>query len=102
MEPTAASAEPMMKVTEMTELMRMPISWLISKSWDTARIAMPILVFWISVTSAITSRMVRIGVTMVTILVEAEPICTVSPSHGSTGYCLARPPVTYHIRFCIR
>ena len=32
----------------------------------------------------------------------AEPMVTVSEIQGITGYCLARPPVTYHIRFCSR
>ncbi len=44
----------MTNVAEMTELILMPISWLVSKSRDTARMAMPILVWLISITSATT------------------------------------------------
>ena len=43
-EPMAASREPMMKVTEITLLIRMPMSCAVSKSRDTARMAMPIRV----------------------------------------------------------
>ena len=100
--PTAARNEPMMNVVEMTELIFMPISWEVSKSLDTARMAMPILVRWISSTSPATSAMVSTGVTMVTIFVEAEPSVMESLIQGSTGYCLASPPVMYHIRFCSR
>ena len=64
--------------------------------------AMPIFVFWMMVTRAITSRMVRIGVTMVTTLVVAGPMVMELEIQGMVGYCLARPPVTYHIRFCKR
>ena len=89
MEPTAARPEPITNVMEMTELMRMPMSWLVSKSWDTARMAMPILVCLISITRAITRPIVRMGVTMVTTLVDAVKICTLSLSQGRTGYCFA-------------
>ena len=51
----------------------MPISWLVSKSLDTARMAMPILVWLMSMTSAITSTSVSTGVMMVTIV---TPILT--------------------------
>ena len=95
-------AEPMMNVVEITLLILMPISWLVSKSLETARIAMPILVLLISSTSATTSTMVSTGVTTVTTLVVAEPILIVSDRPGSTGYCFASPPVMYHIRFCSR
>ena len=44
-EPMAASREPMMKVTEITLLIRMPMSCAVSKSRDTARMAMPIRVW---------------------------------------------------------
>ena len=40
MEPTAARKEPMINVTLITALMRMPMSWLVSKSLETARMAM--------------------------------------------------------------
>ena len=63
---------------------------------------MPIFVFWMMVTSAMTSRMVSSGVTRVTTLVVAVPMVMELEIHGMVGYCLARPPVTYHIRFCRR
>ena len=74
MEPTAAKAEPIMKVVEMTALILMPMSCEVSKSRDTARMAMPTLVCWISITRPTTSSTVKIGVTMVTTFVLAEPI----------------------------
>ena len=40
----AARKEPMTNVALITRLILMPISWLVSKSLDTARMAMPILV----------------------------------------------------------
>jgi len=48
MEPTTASAEPMTKVAEMTLLTLMPIRRAVSKSLETARMAIPILVWLIS------------------------------------------------------
>ena len=63
---------------------------------------MPILVWLISRTSKNTSASVRKGVTTVTILVVAENMVTEFDIKGMVGYCLARPPVTYHIRFCKR
>ena len=77
----------------------MPISWLVSKSLDTARMAMPILVFWMKATRAITSTMVSIGVIRVTTLVVAVPMVTVLLIQGIVGYILARPPVTYSATF---
>ena len=44
-EPTAARKEPIIKVALITLFIFMPISWLVSKSLDTARMAMPIFVF---------------------------------------------------------
>ena len=44
MEPTPARKEPITNVMEMTLLILMPMSWLVSKSLLTARMAMPILV----------------------------------------------------------
>ena len=41
MEPTTARAEPMIKVVEMTLLILMPMRRLVSKSLETARIAIP-------------------------------------------------------------
>ena len=102
MEPMAARKLPTAKVKEMTLLILMPISWAVSKSREAARMAMPILVFWIRVTSAATSTMTRNGVTTVTRLVWQPSTVTVSLIQGRAGYCLARPPVTYHIEFCKR
>ena len=53
----------------------MPISWDVSKSRDTARMAIPILVFWISTTRIATSTMVRMGVMMVMRLMLRPPTC---------------------------
>ena len=75
----------MTKVIDMTLLILIPISWLVSKSRETARMAMPILVWLISSTSATTSRMVRKGVTIVTLLVVAPKIVTESEIHGIVG-----------------
>ena len=41
----AASAEPMAKVMEMVRLTLMPMSWAAALSSETARMALPILVF---------------------------------------------------------
>ena len=85
MEPTAARAEPMTKVTEITELILMPMSWLVSKSLATARMAMPILVWLMSCISTATSTMVSTGVTRVTTLVVAGPMVTCSEIRGMAG-----------------
>ena len=60
---------------------------------DTARIAMPILVWLMSITSANTSAITKNGVTSVTTLVVAGPMLTESEINGIVGYCCARPPV---------
>ena len=73
----AASPQPITNVTVITLLMSMPMSELVSKSRETARIAIPILVCLISMTSRNTSTMVRTGVMSVTIFVVADPIFTV-------------------------
>ena len=89
-----------MNVAEITLLILIPISWLVSKSFETARMAMPIFVLLISSTRATTSAITRKGVTTVTTLVLAAPIAIVSEIHGIVGYCLFRPPVIYSTRFC--
>mgnify|MGYP000231307023 CR=1 FL=1 len=48
----AARKQPITKVKDMTELIFMPMSWLVSKSFATARMAMPIFVWFIRNTSA--------------------------------------------------
>ena len=58
----------------MTLLILMPISCAVSKSLDTARMAMPILVLLISITRPTTSRITSTGVTTVTTFVVAGPI----------------------------
>ena len=63
----------------------MPMSWLVSKSFDTARIAMPILVYLIIAASAKTRTTVKTGVTIVTILVVAVQIVTDELSQGMLG-----------------
>ena len=75
----------MAKVMLMTLLILMPMSSLVSKSRDTARMAMPTLVFLIIITSTITRMTVRMGVMMVTILVEAVPIWTCLDRKGMEG-----------------
>jgi hypothetical protein len=76
MEPSAARPLPMTKVKLMTALMRTPMSWLVSKSLDTARMAMPILVFLMRATSSRTSTTVSTGVMKVTSVVEMFPSVT--------------------------
>ena len=53
----------------------MPMSCAVSKSRDTARMAMPILVFWIRMTSTTTSKIVKMGVIMVIRLTFRLPTC---------------------------
>ena len=94
MEPTAARKEPMTKVMEMTALILMPMSWAVSKSLAAARMAMPILVWLMRYTRTTTSRIVRMGVTRVTRLVEAPSTITFSEIQGMgrvTGW--GTPPV---------
>ena len=52
-------------MAEMTLLTLMPIRRAVSKSLDTARMAIPVLVWLMKITSAATRRMVSSGVTMV-------------------------------------
>ena len=80
--PTAASAEPMTNVKEMTELIFTPMSCAVSKSLDAARMARPTLVFFVSHTSSSTSRIVSTGVTSVTRLVDAPRTLMVSEIQG--------------------
>ena len=61
-----------------------------------------LLVPLISLTSRNTSASVKNGVITVTILVVAVNMVTESDIKGMVGYCLASPPVTYHIRFWSR
>ena len=75
----------MTKVMEMTELILIPMSWLVSKSRETARMAMPILVFLMKSTRAMTRTRTRTGVTRVTILVVAPPMVTELDSQGMEG-----------------
>ena len=81
----AARAEPMTKVTEMTVLMRTPMSWAVSKSRDTARMAMPTLVRLMSWVRASTRRITRTGVMSTTILVGVPAMETVLARDGITG-----------------
>ena len=85
MEATPARKEPITKVMEITELILMPISWDVSKSRETARMAIPILVWLISSTSATTSTMVRMGVMMVMRLTLRLPICITLVRKGMSG-----------------
>ena len=73
-EPTAARKEPIMKVTEITLLILIPMSWLVSKSFATALIAIPIFVLLTRIESRITRIITSTGVTTVTTLVGAPKI----------------------------
>ena len=64
--------------------------------------AIPIFVYLIRVTRAITRIIVRKGVITVTRFVVAPNTVIVSLIHGIAGYCCARPPVMYKARFCSR
>ena len=77
-EPMAARNEPITKVIEITLLIFTPMSWLVSKSFETARIAIPTLVYLMRSTSTIMSTIVSIGVITVTRFVTAPKILTVS------------------------
>ena len=71
-----------MKVVEITRLILMPMSWLVSKSLATARMAMPILVWLMSCTRPNTRPITRMGVTTVTSVVEAPPMVTILDRAG--------------------
>ena len=75
----------MTKVKLMMLLILMPISCAVSKSREAARMAMPILVWLMSSTSAITSAMVRNGVMTVTRDVSIPNSRTGSEIHGMAG-----------------
>ena len=75
----------MTKVKDITEFIFMPMSWLVSKSFATARIAMPIFVYLMSATSPITSASTSIGVITVTILVVAPHIVICFDRNGIAG-----------------
>ena len=83
----------MTKVMLMTELILMPMSCAVSKSRDTARMAMPILVFWIRMTNTTTSKIVKMGVIMVIRLTFRLPTCITWVRNGMSGYARAIPPV---------
>ena len=55
--------------------------------------AIPILVWLMSITRANTRAITRNGVTSVTTLVVAGPMFTEAEMPGTVGYCWARPPV---------
>jgi hypothetical protein len=84
-EPMAARNVPIIKVAEITLLILMPISCAVSKSTDTARMAMPILVWLMSSTSAMTSAMVKNGVMTVTRDVSIPNSRTGSEIQGIAG-----------------
>ena len=93
-EPMAASREPMMKVTEITLLIRMPMSCAVSKSRDTARMAIPIRVWLMSWVRAATRSTTSTGVTTVTYLVDTPAMVSWLDRPGRAGYIWGRPPVT--------
>ncbi len=84
----------MTKVSEMIALSLMPISWLVSKSFATARIAMPTLVRLIIKDNANTKARTRNGVSSTTHFVGVPAMVTVSESNGRAGYDIGCPPVT--------
>ena len=75
----------MTKVMEMTRSMRMPMSCAVSKSLATARMAMPILVCLITITSAMTNRMVSTGVRIASRRTVMPPISISVRSQGILG-----------------
>ena len=75
----------MTNVMEITELILMPMSWDVSKSRDTARMAIPIFVFWMRMTSTTTSRMVRMGVMMVMRFMLRPPTWSTWVRKGMSG-----------------
>ncbi len=83
----------MTNVTLMTAFILMPIRQLVSKSLDTARMAMPTFVYLMSRVSSTTSTMVRTGVMIVTIFVVAPQMVTWFESRGIVGYTCGSPPV---------
>ena len=99
-EPIAASAQPITNVMLITLLIFTPISCAVSKSFDTALIAIPILVLLISATSAITSTIVKIGVMNVTSEVEIVPIVIFLSSTAIEGYDFGSAEKRYVAKFC--
>ena len=73
---------------EMTLLILMPISRAVSKSLDTARIAMPILVWLISWVRSTISTRTRTGVIMTTSFVEVPTMSTVLFRIPMVGYVM--------------
>ena len=68
-----ASAEPMAKVKEIVRFRLMPMSWAAPISSETARMALPSLVFWtMSVRAAIATIVTRI-VSSAALLMVTEP-----------------------------
>ena len=84
-EPTAASTEPMAKVMLMMRLILMPMIWLVSKSRLTARIAMPVLVWLMSIISPMTNSTVSTGVKKVTKLADTPPMLKICFKKGISG-----------------
>ena len=78
----------MTKVMEMTLLILIPISRAVSKSLDTARIAMPILVWLISWVRSTISTKTRTGVIMTTSFVEVPTMSTVLFRIPMVGYVM--------------
>ena len=75
----------MMKVAEITRLIWIPMSCEVSKSRETARIAMPILVWLMRSTRSTTSRMVKNGVMTVTREVSMPKSVIRSEIQGMAG-----------------
>ena len=63
----------------------MPMRRAVSKSRDTARIAMPVLVWLMKSTSAMTSRTVSSGVTTVMTFILSAPSMNVPLRKGISG-----------------
>ena len=75
----------MMNVTEMTELILMPMSWAVSKSRETARMAMPTFVWLMSCVRPSTSRITSTGVMSTTSFVGVPAMVTVFVSQEISG-----------------
>ena len=90
MEPIAARKLPIIKVLLIVLFRRTPISWAVSKSFETARMAIPVFVWLIRNISPITSRMVNTGVIKVTREADTDPIWNIFFRKGISGYARGR------------
>ena len=100
--PTAARPEPMAKVAAMVRLILMPMSLDVSKSLETARMAMPIFVLLTIYSSAPTRITMAITVKNARRWMRRPPITTMSCRKGMEGKDFATPPNITVARFSNR